>query len=473
MSDHEHSLFHKLNSYAQSDYYPFHMPGHKRQQFLLPSFDADHRHFSPEQIDITEISGFDDLHHPIGILKEAQERTAKVFGAHKSYYLVNGSTAGILAAVFACTKKGDHILMARNCHKSVYHAAFLNELSIEYIHPAVTDPGIAEGISPEAVSQKLSQIPQVSAIVITSPTYDGIVSDIRAIADIAHAHRIPLIVDEAHGAHFGFSDAFPKKALAYGADIVIESLHKTLPAFTQSAVLHLADSPYVDESVIKYYLSVFQTSSPSYLLMAGIDRCTQILQTDGQRLFSDFKKKLAAFYEKAAQLKHISVLYAKEHLEALQANTCTQKDPSKIIISADAADLSGGALFTLLRDQYHLEMEMASLHYVTALTTIMDTDEGFQRLIRALEEIDRMAPAAVSDSSDSGFSEHTPVTSVADNYQIGSRPLSESVGSVCDEFIIPYPPGIPILVPGEIIQEDHIKTILSYLGQNIPVYGIE
>ena len=532
MSDFEHSLFQKLNSYAQSDFYPFHMPGHKRNVLLSSdpfegnsNISALSGFLSPESIDITEITGFDDLHHPEGILKEAQERMADVFGAHKSFFLVNGSTAGILAAICACTKKGGRILMARNCHKSVYHAALLQELSIDYLYPDVTEHGIAGSISPDEVVRKISDA-QISesltdnssngamtyqnenepshyqAIVITSPTYDGIVSDIAAIAEIAHAHHIPLIVDEAHGAHFGFSDAFPKKALAYGADIVIESLHKTLPAFTQSAALHIMDSPYVDEAKIKQYLSIFQTSSPSYVLMAGLDQCTQFLQAGSSELFSAFEKKLAAFYEKTASLKNICVLFATEHLQVLTdtyntdkhlqhlAEICKsdratiyQKDPSKILISADNIGMTGGELFAVLRDNYHLELEMASLHYVTALTSIMDTQEGFDRLIAALEELDQIDSYSANNTDGTvvGSNAHVKIISgqkspiklhEAVDLRSESIPLSSTVGSVCADFIIPYPPGIPLLVPGEQITDEHIGQISRNLENGITVYGI-
>lgn len=476
MSDYVHSLFDQLNTYAQSDFYPFHMPGHKRNVFAET--------VSPESIDITEITCFDDLHHPEGILKEAQERMADVFGAHKSFFLVNGSTAGILAAICACTKKGGRILMARNCHKSVYHAALLQELAIDYLYPDVTEYGIAGSILPEMVSQKLSEAKTLEvpyqAIVITSPTYDGIVSDITAIADIAHAYHIPLIVDEAHGAHFGFSDGFPKKAHTLGADIVIESIHKTLPALTQSAALHIADSPYINEARIKQYLSIFQTSSPSYVLMAGLDQCTQLLQARSSELFSSFEKKLTAFYEKAASLKNISVLYADDV-------SIFQKDPSKILISADKLGMTGGELFAILRDNYHLELEMASLHYVTALTSVMDTQKGFDRLISALEEIDRMAFADSKDiisnskttSTTPGFFLHIILNQKMPIplYEATSLPheaASHNVapGKICADFIIPYPPGIPLLVPGEQITEEHMEQISRCLKDGITVYGI-
>ena len=216
----------KLTEYGKSDIYPFHMPGHKRRKFDFPN---------PYEIDITEIDGFDNLHHAEEILKEAQQRAADLYGAQRSFYLINGSTCGILAAVSACTQKHDKILMARNCHKAVYHAVFLKELQAEYLYPKVNDYGIQGQITPEQVEDAFLKHPDITAVLITSPTYEGVVSDVAGIAKIAHAHGVPLIVDEAHGAHFGFSEGFPKEAGKEGADLVIMSLHNTLPSFKQTA----------------------------------------------------------------------------------------------------------------------------------------------------------------------------------------------------------------------------------------------
>ena len=229
-------LLERLTEYAGSDAYPFHMPGHKRR----------------------EIDGFDNLHHAEGILKDAMDEAAAIYGTDRSWYLVNGSTCGILSAVFATTENGGKILTARNCHKAVYHAICLNRLEAEYLYPEeITEFGINGGIRAEDVRKALEKdamhcagnsgdvrgkITKIQAVLITSPTYEGVVSDIRAIADAAHEYGIPLIVDEAHGAHLEYADqchSFPKSALEYGADIVIQSLHKTLPCFTQTAILHV------------------------------------------------------------------------------------------------------------------------------------------------------------------------------------------------------------------------------------------
>ena len=321
----------KLNELEQSDIYPFHMPGHKRA--FLPFA-------NPYAIDITEIEGFDNLHHATGILQEAQQKAADLYGAQKTYYLVNGSTCGLLAAISAAVPRGGKILVARNCHKAVYHAMYLRQLVPVYIYPEDTACGIQGQVTPQMVRKQLEQTPDIRAVVITSPTYDGVVSDIQSIADIVHAYGIPLIVDEAHGAHFGFSPEFPENATRLGADAVIMSVHKTLPAFTQTALLHLC-SDRIAEKKVAQFLGIYETSSPSYLLMAGIEKSLQIIEKDREMLFAAYSRRLAEFRDKTKNLK-----------------------------------------------EYGLQMEMASGNYVVAMTSIMDTDEGFARLSDALECID-------------------------------------------------------------------------------------
>ena len=265
-----YNIFDKLKNYSDSDYYAFHMPGHKRNLDLMDET-------SPYRIDITEIDGFDDLHHAEGLLKEAQERAAKVYHASETHFLINGSTAGILSAILGTTEKGDSILVARNCHKSVYHAIYLNELDPVYIYPKFdTEQGLSTEIDAEDVQKALEEHPKIRAVMIVSPTYDGVVSDIEKIAEIVHEAGCLLIVDEAHGAHFGFDPYFPESANMYGADLVINSLHKTLPALTQTALLHV-NGERVNRRKVKRYLDMLQTSSPSYILMASIDACIHLV----------------------------------------------------------------------------------------------------------------------------------------------------------------------------------------------------
>ena len=238
-------LLERLSTYAASDVYPFHMPGHKRQVKMGITSAPN-----PFSVDITEIDGFDNLHHAEDILKESMNSAAAVYGADRSWYLVNGSTCGILAAIAAAVKPGEKILMARNSHKSAYHAVILNQLEPVYLYPEeVPEFQIPGGIEPEQVERALLEHPEIRAVFVTSPTYEGIVSDIQGIAATAHRHGAALIVDEAHGAHLPFGDGsyFPDGALQEGADLVIQSLHKTLPSLTQTAILHLKSQILCEE----------------------------------------------------------------------------------------------------------------------------------------------------------------------------------------------------------------------------------
>ncbi len=514
-----------LIEYGASDIYPFHMPGHKRQKL------GD---FTPEEIDITEVGDFDDLHHAEGILRGGQERLARLAGADESFYLVNGSTAGILAAVCGCVKKGGRILIARNCHKSVYYAAYLAEARPEYLYPEPAGSGdfmIPGSISPIRVGEALRSFPDVQAVVITSPTYDGVVSDIRAIADIVHDRDIPLIVDEAHGAHFGFADCFPPKASVLGADLCVESLHKTLPAYTQSAALHMkrtdecgkaADpdeaGPKADDRTgyrfdagrVRRFLDIFQSSSPSYVLMAGIDRCVRMIgedeelyrspETRPESLFGKFEERLRCFYAQCAELSAVRVFpggssaAGADTQPGIAASGIYDRDSSKILICAEAAGLHGQQLYDLLLDKYHLQMEMAAGSYVTALTSVMDTDEGFERLFTALAEIDRAAGSAREASGQAGtallcLTDTAPRKAPDDAFFYGPGekrleiaqamdsesaplPLSEAAGRVTAEFVYLYPPGVPILVPGEVITGEIIRQLMRCESCGMRIRGM-
>lgn len=447
------SLLSSLTAYSKSGYYPFHMPGHKRRTLDFPN---------PWSIDLTEITGFDNLHHAEGILLKLQERAARLFGSRKSYCLVNGSTCGILAAISACTKPGRKLLLSRNAHKSAYHAVSLKNLTPVFLMPELSGYGIMGSLSPKTVSDAFLNQTDISAVFVVSPTYDGVVSDIQSIADIAHSHGVPLIVDEAHGAHFPFSSHFPKSALACGADVVIQSLHKTLPSFTQTALLHV-QSDLVEEREILRFLEIYQTSSPSYLLMASMEECFRILEREGECLFGSFWKNLSAFYEKSKNLSKIQVYPAFGF----------DRDLSKILISAEGLSLSGQELFHLLRDEFHLELEMACGHYALALTSLMDTEEGFLRLYDALSKIDQPSLYPRGKNADiihnEAFYRIPPramtITKALEMDGTDVR-LSESKNCISREYIYLYPPGIPLLTPGESLDETFLSTLarLKELG---------
>lgn len=491
-------LLERLTEYAGSDAYPFHMPGHKRRETPdgIPGGFPD-----PYGIDITEIDGFDNLHHAEGILKDAMETAAAIYGADRSWYLVNGSTCGILSAVFAATENGGRLLTARNCHKAVYHAIGLNRLEAEYLYPEeITEFGINGGIRAEDVRKALEKdamrcagnsgdvrgkITKIQAVLITSPTYEGVVSDIRAIADAAHEYGIPLIVDEAHGAHLEYADqchSFPKSALEYGADIVIQSIHKTLPCFTQTAILHVKGK-LVDQDRISRYLSMFQTSSPSYLFMAGMERCIRYMDGDGRNEMIRYEKRLEHFMERMEGLQVLEVL---DREICGKYRTVAGWDPSKIVVSTmRAEDFQGEELAKTLRRKYHLEMEMTAPEYVIAMTSLMDTEEGFERLGTALLEIDgalrrrmesgRKEKAASETPEGLEYKLSHPVRRMliceAMNADTERTALQDTVGKVSAEFVYLYPPGIPIIAPGEVFTDAIVEKIMAYKAAGLLVQG--
>lgn len=481
-------LLEKLMEYGKSDFYPFHMPGHKRQS--REKFAEDFP--NPFSIDITEIDGFDNLHHPEGILKESMEWASEIYGSHRTYYLVNGSSCGILSAISGTVSNGGTILMSRNCHKSAYHGVFLNRLKAEYIYPQIIlEFGLQGGLLPEKVEEMLIKHPEIQAVLVVSPTYDGIVSDIEAIAEIAHGFHLPLIVDEAHGAHFpyGKKAGFPVSALELGADVVIQSLHKTLPSFTQTALMHVREG-YADLERLERYVHMYQTSSPSYIFMAGIENCIRYMSGEGSDQMEMFYNRLERIRKMLSGMGQLRLLTE----EITGHFGVYDMDKSKIIISSRGTGMSGAQLDDRLRKEYHLELEMCGPDYVTAITTLADTEEGLKRLCKALLAIDAELGAKRPNrgkeslfSASDGLSEsQVPVTPAIDEvsesrltiaqamdaprYQV---PISDAEGLVSAEFIYVYPPGIPIVAPGEVLRKANIDLIVKYRELGLPIQGME
>lgn len=459
-------LYEKLEAYGKSDYYGFHMPGHKRNSDVTQAN-------LPYGIDITEIEGFDNLHHAEEIIREAEVRAASMYHAEETHYLINGSTAGILSAVMGCTKKGGKILMARNCHKSVYHAVFLNELRPVYIYPEFDETmELNMAVSPEKIERLLEEHKEVQAVVLTSPTYDGVLSDIERISEIVHQKKIPLIVDEAHGAHFGFHPYFPENANTKGADVVIHSLHKTLPALTQTALIHL-NGTRIDRRKIRNYLHIFQTSSPSYVLMASMDECLRMVAEQGDVLFETYVKNLESKRGELKKLKHIRLMETEEF------------DRSKLVLSVKDTILkkenrvfTGKMLYERLLLEYHLQMEMAAGSYVIAMTSIGDTKEGMDRLISALFEIDE----ELEKNSEEEKRYYLPrqeqvltsfeVEGMRRMENVKSLSWKESAGFISMEYAYLYPPGIPLIVPGERITKETAAMLVDYQNKGFSVEGI-
>ena len=275
-------LYNKLISYAESGTSPFHMPGHKMGRGI--------GEYDIFKTDITEINGFDNLHNPDGIIKDAQEKYASLFGAKKTFFCVNGATGALQAAIMSVCGPNDTVIMARNCHRSVYSAMILTGSKTVYVFPQYCGKSdMPGGILPEDIEKAAKDNQNAKAVVITSPTAAGIVSDVEKIAEIAHRNNMVLIVDEAHGSHFKFNENFPKTALEMGADIVVQSAHKTLPAPTQTAVVHIG-SDRTDCERLRETLSITETSSPSYIFMAMLDRCRDFIEKNGKKEYADFSK---------------------------------------------------------------------------------------------------------------------------------------------------------------------------------------
>ena len=512
-------LAERLKEYSRTDAYPFHMPGHKRRtdvQFLKECP-------NPYEIDITEIDGFDNLHHPEGILKASMEWAAKVYGADQTYYLVNGSSCGILSAVSAAVSFGGRILMARNCHKSAYHGVILNHLKTAYIYPQIIEPlGIQGGISSEDVEKLLEQYQDTEAVLVVSPTYDGVVSDIRGIAGAVHKRGLSLIVDEAHGAHFSFGNfsrgnrmgaengsgdgIFPESALDCGADLVIQSLHKTLPSLTQTAVIHVKKG-YINVKRLEHYLQIYQSSSPSYVFMAAIEKCIFEMHSHGKEWYADFEMRLRDLRMSLKELRHLRLLDSS----VIGSSSVYDLDRSKIVISCRGCEweperglrkpFGGADLAEQLRREYDLEMEMCGADYVVAITTFMDTQEGLLRLKRALSEIDsRIGQKNVQNEikkeiekeiekevekgiekeireeikRDDWCEAHICMTlSEAAQAERERVLISDCKGRISAEFVYLYPPGIPVAAPGERLTGRIVKQILAYREMGLPVQGME
>ena len=291
-------LYDKLKMYSESGVYPFHMPGHKRNPMLCDGI-------MPYEIDLTEIDGFDNLHNAESCILEVQNLAEKLYNVKKAFLLVNGATGGILSAVRAMTDRGDKVIVARNSHKSVYNALELCGLTPKYIVPKVDKEfGINCSITPSQAEKAIWENPDAKLLIITSPTYEGAVSDIKEISRIAHLHNVSVLVDEAHGAHFPFSDSFPVEAIQCGADVAVASLHKTLPSLTQTALLLTSNEELINP--LAENLAIFETSSPSYVFMSSIEKCLDFCKNT--KAFDEYIIRLNSFKEKCRELKNIKVL---------------------------------------------------------------------------------------------------------------------------------------------------------------------
>lgn len=462
----------KLRRYTQENT-SFHMPGHKSGKIkTLEDF---------YEIDVTEVEGTDNLYHPQGIIRDAQDEIAQVYGAKASFLLVNGSTGGILAGVFAAMKSlhTKNLVMARNCHKAVYNAAYLERIEPIFVMPKFQEEyGFYIEIEAEEIERVLKKLGEAAVVVVTSPTYEGIVSDIDRIAQVVHDHGGILIVDEAHGAHFTYSERLPKSALSQGADLVIHSAHKTLPALTQTGILHLGSDRIASEDLL-HYLSLFQTSSPSYVLMAST--------LQGVRYMDQHRKEYDQYLEGIENLMKGSM----EGGFWLHDKYCSgtsdsrRQDLTRLVFLSNR--YSGYELNRRLRLEYQIQVEMSGLGHLVAISTFADRIMDIEALIRGINAINQEMIAegdAVGEArrknnfrwkSNSQLMIEHPRT--VNMYEAGHRegeivPLGQAIGEVSKQFVIPYPPGIPLLIPGETVTDEKISLLHELIHEKCEIYGI-
>lgn len=443
------TLFDLLNEYRDSEMIPFHMPGHKRNPLYT------------SLADITEIYNFDDLHYPQAVLSKVMESGKKLWQSDNCFLSVNGSTCGILAGIRSAVHFGDKIVVARNCHKSVYHAIELCGLKPYYMVPPLDeDFGLSCSVTPQMVETALKEAENAALVVVTSPTYEGVVSDIGGIVAVAHKYHVPVLVDQAHGAHFSFSSRFPQCAVKEGADIVVQSLHKTMLSLTQTALCHVGGTMVSPRRILRE-LNVFETSSPSYILMASIDQCFAVLEESSVSLFSQWESMLDSFSQEMKGLTSLKVLCkGRDTIE--KHPDFFDFDPSKIIISTRNAKESAVFLEQELREKYHIETEMTSLNYVVAMTGLGDTSENLSSLGKALLAIDKTLSYQKGEET-KGLSlplpeyRYSALESLA--MPVNFVPLTESQGCVSAVYLWAYPPGIPLVVPGEVIEKELIAAL--------------
>lgn len=443
--------------YNEKKLLPLHMPGHQRKKDMGTAL--------PYAYDYTEVEELDNLHAPEGILQEAMNRTAAYYGCPDCFYLVNGSSSGLQAGIFTLLEEGDEVVVARNCHRSVFYALSLRKAKIHFLLPEFWEDFSCFGsVSLKEVERLIREFPKSKALIFTSPSYEGVVSDVEAIARLCHENGLSLLVDEAHGAHFSpkRGTSFPESAISLGADLVVQSPHKTLCSLTQSAWILGKGQRYSREK-LSFYLSVFQTTSPSYPLMLSLEKATTLLETEGEALFSHWKEVMKGFREKTKGLSCFSFLWEKEE-------ACFAMDYSKIFLrSLGIPELRlGKDLAKLLREDYGIESEMHSGENLLLMTGPFISEEELDRLFIALKDIERRLGEEKGKPLRSKLlSSALYQISVAENtLQISEGlkdgeelSLRDGEGRICLEYLSLYPPGIPLLFPGEKLTAEKIQGI--------------
>jgi arginine decarboxylase len=472
LNQNETPLFSGLLEHAKKNPIQFHIPGHKKGNGIDPEF-REFIGMNALSIDLINIGPLDDLHHPKGMIKQAQDLAAQAFGADHTFFSVQGTSGAIMTMVMAVCGPGDKIIVPRNVHKSVMSAIIFSGATPIFIHPVIDKKlGISHGITPEAVERALEQNPDAKGVLVINPTYFGVSADLKRIVEVAHSFEVPVLVDEAHGVHIHFHDDLPLSAMQAGADMAATSVHKLGGSMTQSSILNIKEG-LISSKRVHSIISMLTTTSTSYLLLASLDTARRRLATEGKELV---QKAVHLAEQTRNRINEIEHLYCFGE-EILGSKATFDYDPTKLTIYVKDLGITGYEAEGWLREQYNIEVEMSDLNNILCIITPGDTENETTILLEALKQLSITFDYKSMKETMSIQIPDIPVLAVSPRDAFYSEtevvPFEESAGRIIAEFIMVYPPGIPIFIPGEIITEENLNYIRKNQEVGLPVQGPE
>ncbi|QSZ26769.1 aminotransferase class I/II-fold pyridoxal phosphate-dependent enzyme [Aceticella autotrophica] len=465
-------LFDALMEYVNNNTIPFHVPGHKKGKGMEKRF-LDFVGKNVLSMDVTVFKQVDSLHKPTGPIKEAQELAADAFGADATFFCIHGTSGAIQAMILSVMGENEKIIVPRNIHKSVTSGIILSGAVPVYMQPEVDkNIGVALNVTPEIVEKTLKDNPDAKAVLIINPTYYGVSADIVKISEIVHDYGAILMVDEAHGPHLKFNEKLPISAMEAGADICAQSTHKIIGSMTQSSMLHVK-ADRIDVLRVKQVMSLLQTTSPSYILLASLDVARKQMMIEGKKLL-DMTIELSEYARK--EINNINGLYCFGD-EIVGKNGAYDFDPTKITITAKGLGITGHELERILAEKYYIQPELSDMYNVLCIFSIGDTKEKVDYLLRALRDISSELYKDGVDIMKSIDIPDIPEQVISPRYAFEcstvALPLEESIGQISAEFLMAYPPGIPVLCPGERITREIIEYVNEMKNANLSIQGTE
>ncbi|OPL08799.1 MAG: arginine decarboxylase [delta proteobacterium ML8_F1] len=463
-------LIEALESYDREKVIPFDVPGHKHGKGL-DGFHQFLKHYGMT-LDVNSMKSLDIISNPTSVIKEAEELLARAYGGDYSFFMIGGTTAAVQAMIMAGVKPGEKIILPRNAHKSALNGLILSGAVPVYIQPTINEKlGIAMGITRESLERALDENPDAKAVFIINPTYYGFTSDLAVLTELAHSRGVLVLADEAHGAHFPFNPQMPLSAMKAGCDISSVSLHKTGGSLTQSSALIMRENPYVSYPHMRGTINLSLTTSASYLLMGSLDYARQTLVTRGEKILGDLLGTVRIYREK---INRIPGMYAFAR-EVLDGNGAMDFDETKLTINLGELKLTGYEVYDLLRERYHIQAELADDHNVLFILSLGDDEESLEPLYQALKAIGEEYHGGNKFNFIKRMKNPEGIVSPRNAYYANKKslPLDEVVGEVSGESIMVYPPGIPIIAPGERFSQEIVDYIKFLKKQKAMMTGPE